>query len=158
MTGSVICVEPEVYSASLAHPAWKRTAEYIREVERIRAELRDVIFLGRYYDTVGATLAPVVDRSQARALHYAVHGTNDGSRKAIVLVNESTAPVRCSWHFTGKGVTKAVLYAPFAATREITDEDELEIPGEGLQIICENAVQAETESDVPEGKQETKRT
>ena len=54
-------------------------------------------------------------------LRYAVHGTNDGSRKAIVLINESTTSTRYSWHFSGNGVTKAVLYATFTPTREVAE-------------------------------------
>jgi hypothetical protein len=163
LTGSVICVEPESYQASLSHPAWQRTAEYIREVERIRAELQDVIFLGKYHDTLGAKITLILDprdtvidegdaasirgapgdmvrdTGQAHlprpALPFAVHGSADDTRKAIVVVNESAAPIRYIWSFEAKGASSFVLYTPFQEKRAVAEAEVLEIPGESLHII-----------------------
>ena len=44
MLGAVICIEPMTYQGSMADPLYADLAEYIKEVERIRAELLTTIF------------------------------------------------------------------------------------------------------------------
>ena len=95
LTGSVICVEPDCYQASLGKPLYQPLGRYIKEVQRIRDELAETIFLGEYHDGLGARVMEVVARedpsgtgyqaSHTGALHYRVHGHRENGRRAIVV-------------------------------------------------------------------------
>ena len=166
LTGSVICVEPETYSASVKNPLWVRTAEYIREVERIRKELLDIIFLGNYYDNLDAVITeekkeskePATGKkeltvggevmipggggvaaavSTVNSLHFKVHGNRETGKRAIAVMNPTEAEIRYTWKFMHRDVTKARLYEPFKPVRVIGQGELLVVKGEGLQIIVE---------------------
>jgi hypothetical protein len=130
LTGSVICMEPRLYQASLADPLYRELARYLAEVERIRRELADVLFLGNYFDTEGAGISEA-------ALSYAVHGHTRTNRRAIVVVNDSASPCAYRWKFTHRQVARAQLHAPFAEVREVKVEDAVTIPAAGLHILVE---------------------
>ena len=125
LTGSVLVVEPEVYQSTTANPGWLKTMEYIVEVERIRKELFDVIFLSRYLDSVGARVE-AVDVASPRdglesasgtavvmapprtalpevpghgALEYRVHAHNDSTIFAIVVANMGSERTTYAWSF-----------------------------------------------------------
>jgi hypothetical protein len=134
LTGSVIDVEPEMYSGTLKSPLWLKTANHIREVERIRKELQDIIFLGNYFDTAGAG---VTVKSQAGSLSYRVHGRIADDKRAITIMNSSGSPKSYSWEFTHKEVKHARLYSPFEPVRTVTSGTVLEISSEGLHILVE---------------------
>jgi len=167
LTGSVICVEPDSYQGSLDQPLYKDLAEYIQEVERIRKDLLDIIFLGKYYDKLDASVLEVVENAgrksergesvkvaapgempgmgggsvdqlkESALLHYRVHGHMDTGQRAIVVVNDSPEPIRYIWEFTHKDIKKAQLYSPFEEVRSVNQGDVLEIKGDGLQILVE---------------------
>ncbi len=164
LTGSVLCVEPNTYMDTLANPMWKTTAEYIMEVERIRKELADTIFLGKYYDTAGASvkqtnknddssqkkqkmqlggevMIPGVSASSTNGsganLHYAVHGNEDDTQRAIVIVNIGDYCISYDWEFHDRSGEQAVLYEPFKEPSTVKVSDTLEIKGEGLHILVE---------------------
>ena len=100
MNGAVICVEPKNYMGSLADPLYRDLAEYIREVERIRAELAEIVFLGKYLDELGAEVVDSGRPSPAKALYYAVHEHAKNGRRAIVVANDSAKPRTYTWRFT----------------------------------------------------------
>jgi len=143
-TGSVICVEPDSYQASLGNPMYRKLGEYIREVERIRRELADTVFLGKYYDTVGASVneVSVTDGNAYTPVHtgalpYRVHGHRETDRRAIVVANTSTQDRYYFWDFLEGEVREAELYAPFEPMRVVTNDAPLVIRGQGLHILVE---------------------
>jgi len=168
LTGSVICIEPDTYQGSLDQPIYHDLAKYIQEVERIRKELLDIIFLGKYYDGLDASVLEVVEdvatkddgaetvniatpgempgmgvgasgkAKESTVLHYRVHGHMETGQRAIVLVNDSPDPVSYIWEFTHENIEKAELYSPFNEVRTVKQGDVLEIKGDGLQILVES--------------------
>ncbi len=140
LTGSVICIEPDTYQGSLDQPIYHDLAKYIQEVERIRKDLLDIIFLGKYYDGLDASVLEVVeedDEKESVLLHYRVHGNMETGQRAIVVVNDSPEPVMYVWEFTHKEIEKAELYSPFEEVRSVQQGDVVEIKGDGLQILVE---------------------
>ncbi|MEN8250805.1 MAG: hypothetical protein ABFS32_17865, partial [Bacteroidota bacterium] len=163
MTGSVIVIEPRSYQSSMADPLYKKISEYIREVERIRKELKKVIFTGEYYDELDAEVFGVIKEAsidsdgttdiavpgqmpgtgasagdvKPASLHYKVHGEKNNGRRAIVVMNDSEIPIKYTWKFTYKDVMKAKLYIPFGVTKTIEQGDILEIDGNQIHIIVE---------------------
>ena len=137
LTGAVICVEPELYQNSLAAPQYRELAAYIREIERIRHELADVLFLGDYFDD---QLAVVSEPGLAKLtdLRFAVHGDRKTKRKAIVVVNRARAARRYSWRWLAAGSSRLTLIEPFQAPREAFMGTELELHPMGMHILVES--------------------
>ncbi len=54
--GCVIAVEPMVYKASPKHQYYRKLMAYIKEINRLREELKEDIFLSRWLDDRGAEL------------------------------------------------------------------------------------------------------
>ncbi len=160
LTGSVLCVEPFSYQGSLSHPLYHTMGKYIQEIERIRHELADILFLGIYHDTLGASITPVhlgdamkkvaqkradfdmlgagvADDSNADALVYRVHGHRETGRRALLVANQGGQDIEYHWNFLHKEVAHAVLYEPFASIRKVSCGKPLRIKGESLQILVE---------------------
>jgi hypothetical protein len=135
-TGQVICMEPESYQGSLQQPLYRGLAKYIKEVERIRNELHDLIFYARYFDNLGAEVTLIKGR-EGDTLPFSVHGHFNKDRRAMVVLNDSQEAKKYRWTFTHKNVRQALLFQPFAPTRLIAPAEALEINPEGLHIIVE---------------------
>jgi len=135
LTGAVICVEPDNYQTTLADPRYQELANYLREVERLRHELADLIFLGNFFDD---TEAEVTEPSASSgALRFAVHGHRQTNQRAIVVVNTSDRPLKYVWKFTHKEVMQARLHAPFEAPKVLATATTVEIKPLGLHILVE---------------------
>ncbi len=167
MTGAVICVEPGCYQQSLGTPIFRKLAEYIKEVERLRSELANFIFLGDYLDKLGAEVSIIQEENKnkeaeadkleigsevmipgggggaasngaiANNLHYRVHAKKSSGRKAIVILNPSPEEQKYSWKFLDKENSAAELYKPFEEVKKVTSGNPLKIKGYGLQILVE---------------------
>ena len=137
LTGAVICVEPFAYQGSLGHPLYAQLARYIQEVQRIREELADTIFLGTYYDTLEAEVTLIEDDAPANPLQFRVHGHRETDRRAIVVANTTEQPADYRWRFAHREVRTAVLHVPFSATRTVAADDPLAIEGEALHVLVE---------------------
>jgi hypothetical protein len=135
LTGAVICVEPDAYRNTLADPKYQELGRYIREVERLRHELADLIFLGNYFDNTEASVAE--SPTAPGTLLFAVHGHRQTNQRAIVVVNTSDRQLKYAWKFTHKDVTQARLYAPFEAPKLLSSAATVEIKPLGLHILVE---------------------
>jgi hypothetical protein len=133
--GAVVCVEPDEYQGSLKQPIYKDLAEYLQETDRIRGELNDIIFMGKFYDNQGAKIEEI---SSKGALLFKVHGHSKTDQRAIVVANNTANPTKYVWKFTSKEVKRARLYAPFEEVKAVSQGDTLTIKSEGLHIIVEN--------------------
>jgi len=137
LTGAVICIEPELYQNSLAAPQYRELAEYIREVERIRHELADVVFLGDYFDDQLAEVRePGIEK--LTNIRFAVHGDRKTKRKAIVVVNRTLKPRRYTWRWLAAGSTRMTLIEPFRAPRTALAGAEVELKAMGLHVLVES--------------------
>ncbi len=136
LTGSVICVGPETYRASMAHPLYKDLSLYIKEVERIRKELLDIIFLGAYHDALDAEITEETDDSGA--LHFRVHEDQKTDQRAIVVVNDSDVSRKYRWQFLHADVSNVDVYEPFKPVRTVDKAAALDIKSDGLQILVES--------------------
>ena len=143
LTGAVICMEPNSYQDSLANPLFKDMAKYIKEVNRLRTELADTIFLGDYYDKLGAEIyqqAPNFNKESPQYVHpsnlvYRVHGNRKTGQRAIVVANPSGESAMYQWQFVMADIKEAMLYEPFQATRNVLANEPITIPAEHVQIL-----------------------
>ena len=138
LTGSVICAEPEYYQGTLDQPLYSDLARYIREVGRIRKELADIVFLGKYNDDLDAKVLEAGNGLKpSGVLHYKVHEHPLTGRRAIVIANDSSDPVRYVWEFTGKNGKQALRYAPYEKVRTVNRGEAITIEANGLNFIVE---------------------
>jgi hypothetical protein len=161
MLGAVICVEPQTYQASLADPLYADLADYIRETERIRVELRDTIFTGDYFDTLEAGITEVnvvpiasqpalsstgvvVPAGSARfqptssgGLMYRVHGNQQTGKRAIVVINTSQQDRTYTWTFKRKQVSGMKLHMPSRPIGSANTGDAIRIRAERFQVLLE---------------------
>lgn len=166
LTGAVLCVEPQAYQASLAHPLYEDLARYIAETNRIRRELHDTIFEADYLDRLGAEIGQVSltesamnkapadqqviagAREQARsssggALHYRIHANRESGARAIVVVNASLQPQWFTYRFIDPPAEKARLVEPYRTVVNITPADVIRIPPDRFQVIVEQTKESE---------------
>jgi hypothetical protein len=105
--GLVWAVQPRHYNDSMDERLTQPLSQYVKELIRIRAKHKDVLFLGRFRDTLGAEV------SAGSNVRYSVFEGMDRPGKACVVVNfgneEETAVV--TWQ-GGEGSAVEVL-APF---------------------------------------------
>jgi hypothetical protein len=139
LTGAVLCIEPGSYQGSLDQPVYRDLANYVKEINRIRTDLRDYIFTGDYFDDQGGKAEVVVsgDAMNAPGLTFKVHGNHKTGQRAMVIVNNGSEALTYKWSFTDRNVKEVVLYSPYSGTKTIKAGDPVEIKAEGLQILVE---------------------
>ena len=102
--GLVWAVQPRHYNDSMDEPLTQPLSRYVQELIRIRTQHKDVLFHGRFRDTLGA------DVNGGKHVRYSVFEGVDKPGKACVVVNfgneEATAEV--CWQ-GGEGQTVEVL-------------------------------------------------
>ncbi len=159
VTGAVLCIEPEGYTNSLGSPMWRKFGRYIQEVERIRKELFDIIFLGRFLDTLEAEVQEIqierndeqdtgaevdlhgpgvmfTEKSSSNAhIHYGVHQSYETGKRAIVVSNDTENERIYSWKFKDADNSNVLLYSPLEEVKEVSSEDPVKIKGLGLHIL-----------------------
>ena len=79
--GLVWAVQPRHYNDSMDEPVTRPLSAYIRELIRIRAKYKDLLFHGRFRDTLGASVRG------GKYLRYSVFEGMGKPGKACVIVN-----------------------------------------------------------------------
>ena len=102
--GLVWAIQPRHYNDSMDEPLTRRLSEYVRELIRIRAKHRDLLFHGRFRDTLGAEVRAGED------VRYSVFEGVEKPGKACVVVNygNEQAGAEVTWP-GGEGETVEVL-------------------------------------------------
>ena len=133
-----MCIEPNSYQGSLDQPLYHDLAVYVKEINRIRSELTDLIFTANYFDDQGAEVNAVESKDAAKLI-FKVHGNKKTGQRAIVIVNNGSDSVNYNWTFTYKeGVKKALLYSPFEEVKIVKQGEPITIKSDGLHILVEN--------------------
>jgi len=164
LEGLVLCVEPDSYQTTLSSPLYRKLAEYIKEIERIRKELLDVIFLGKYFDMDNATIKQVscgAKKQQAKSsekvaipgefmelgnkqtsntqaisgdLEYRVFGHNNSKQKAIIVINTGDDNIDYTWRFDDD-IEECLLYQPFKNKEIVNCKSINTINANNIQIL-----------------------
>jgi hypothetical protein len=79
--GLVWAVQPRHYNDSMDEPLTRPLSRYVQELIRIRSKHQDVLFFGRFRDTLGAEVKAGAD------VRYSVFEGMDKPGKACVVVN-----------------------------------------------------------------------
>ncbi|MGB7266291.1 MAG: hypothetical protein WBC92_12320, partial [Terracidiphilus sp.] len=118
------------YSESVDEPLTRPLARYVSELIRIRKEYADLLFLGRFNDTMGATVKGDPD------IRYSVFDPlqTDSKGRACVIVNFGTAPESAELHLDGMS-GEVTIATPFHPDRKATLPVTLSIPPHELAVI-----------------------
>lgn len=128
--GFVWDLAPRHYNDSVDEPLTRPLARYVSELIRIRKEYADLLFLGRFNDTMGATVqgGPNVRYSVFKPLQSGKSG------EACVVVNFDTTPQ--SVDVTLDGLSGDVVVArPFQPDQTVTLPVHLTIPPHQLAVV-----------------------
>lgn len=129
--GMVWALAPRHYNDSLDERLTQPLARYVRELIRIRARHRDVLFHGRFQDTLGAQV------SQRPDLRYSVFRTTRAAqpRQACVVVNYGDRSIDTS--VTWGGANRAEICQPYQADRVATLPADIQVPPHSCAVVAE---------------------
>ena len=85
--GYAMLVGPGHYTTSMGDPLWRPLSTYIKEVQRIRQNLKDMLFLGERLETEAVVVGgPFAEHEDAR---WSTFRDSKTGKRACVLVNLS---------------------------------------------------------------------
>jgi len=128
--GYQLLVGPVRYSASMSDEQSRPISTYIREVGRIREELKETILFGDFLDDLEVTV------EAGEHVKYSTHRHPGTGKRACVLVNLAETEQEAEIAFEG-APGPARVYRPFEETQTVELPATLSIPGERLAIIVE---------------------
>lgn len=128
--GLVWAFAPRHYNDSVDEPLTRPLARYVRELMRIRTKYEDLLFYGRFNDTLGATVHAGAD------LRYSVFTPMDptGKSRACVVVNFADTPQSAEVHIEG-ATGQAIVAIPFQPESKTTLPARLTIPPRQLAVV-----------------------
>jgi hypothetical protein len=129
--GLVWALAPRHYNDSVDEPLTRPLARYVKELIRIRKEYEDLLFNGRFNDTLGATVTGGAD------IRYSVFeplqtGKED---RAAVLVNFGEKEETAALSFPGLDGHDVKISAPFEPDRSAVLPVRLTIPPNRCMVV-----------------------
>jgi hypothetical protein len=129
--GLVWDLAPRHYHESVDEALTRPLARYVSELIRIRKKYEDLLFLGRFNDTIGAEV------TRAHDIRYSVFESSlvGDKDRASVLVNFGNHPENATFAFTGSAGQTAEISAPFEPDRRATLPVRLTIPPNRCVVV-----------------------
>ena len=109
----------------------KPLSGYIKEVLKIREELKDIIYFGEFIDN----LQVQVEKQENTG--YSVHIDPKTGKRACIVVNYSNAGSSARVMFEGSKSGMGRIYEPYKAVKSSRLPARVKIPGERFAIIVE---------------------
>jgi hypothetical protein len=128
--GMVWALAPRHYNDSVDEILTRPLARYVSELIRIRKKYEDLLFYGRFHDTLGATVRGDAD------IRYSVFKSAqpNSPSQACVVVNFGDAPESAEINF--ESVSGSVVIAtPFNPDRNADLPVRLSIPAHQLAVV-----------------------
>jgi hypothetical protein len=129
--GLVWALAPRHYNDSLDEPLTRPLSLYVSELIRIRTEYRDLLFHGRFNDTIGAKVNGDAD---VRFSVFEPMEHNSGQRAAVV-VNYGDHEEEADVEFPDAPGREVEISAPFEPTRTATLPVHLKLPPRHLAVV-----------------------
>ena len=130
--GYQIFVGPGNYTETMDYKPFQPLAEYVKEVVRLRKELRETIYSGEFLDTLEAAVKGPDDTG------YGVFRNMRTGKRACVIVNYDREPREVSFRqFEGKSGGRVRIYQPFSNQREASLPAPIRIGGERFAVVIE---------------------
>jgi hypothetical protein len=109
--GLVWAVQPRHYNDSMDEPLTRPLSRYVQELVRIRTKHKDLLFHGRFRDTLGAEV------KAGPEVRYSVFEGLDAPGKACVVVNFGNAENEAEVSMPGAAGRVAGILRPFEPDR-----------------------------------------
>ncbi len=130
--GYQIFVGPGNYTEAMDYRPFQPLADYIKEVIRLRKELRDTIYSGEFVDTLEAAVTGSGETG------YGVFRNPRTGKRACVLVNYDREAREVSLQrFEGRSGTSVRIYQPFSKPRQASLPVPIRLPGERFAVVME---------------------
>lgn len=128
--GLVWDLAPRHYNVSVDAPLERPIASYVRELIRIRKQYADLLFYGRFNDTLGAAVKGGKD------IRYSVFKTfrPDDKSRACVVVNFGDTPEQADVSFDNESGEVSIA-APFQADQTATLPVHLTVPPQRVVVV-----------------------
>ncbi len=131
--GFVWAMAPRHYSASLDEGVTQPLSRYVAELIRIRKKYADILFTGRFMDTIGATVNCGVNS------RYSVfEPMNDTRKKAVVVVNFDNAEDEMEVNINNAKNGKAALCVPFHDDRIVQLPAKIKVPARTCAVLVQD--------------------
>lgn len=132
--GLVWDLAPRHYNDSVDEPLTRPLAEYVSQLIRIRQEFEDLLFFGRFNDTLGATVQGGPD------IRYSVFKSMDPKSRdvASVIVNFGDAPESAVLNIDGAS-GQVIVAAPDQPDRQASLPLRISIPPHRLVVAIKRA-------------------
>lgn len=132
--GLVWDLAPRHYNDSADSPLERPIARYVSELIRIRKNYQDLLFLGRFNDTIGATVrgGPEIRYSVFKSMQPSDHDI------ACVIVNFGDAPEVADVAIEGAS-GEATIAMPFQLDRSQLLPARISIPPHELAVVIKRA-------------------
>ena len=130
--GYQIFVGPGNYTKSMDYPPFRILASYIKEVVRLRTELRQTIYSGEFLDTVEADVSGAADTG------YGVFRNTQTRKRACVLVNYARDGRDVSLaKFAGNSSGAVTIYRPLTQEQHSKLPVSVHLDGERFAVVVE---------------------
>lgn len=128
--GLVWALAPRHYNDSVDELLTRPLARYVAELMRIRKKYEDLLFYGRFNDTIGATVRGGPE------IRYSVFtpAASGGKARACVVVNFADTPQSAEVHIDG-AAGEASVAIPFQPERTTSLPARLTIPPRQLAVV-----------------------
>jgi hypothetical protein len=130
--GLVWALAPRHYNASLDEAVTQPLSKYVAELIRIRKKYPDILFTGRFMDTIGATV-----KGGVNSRFSVFEPMNSKSRKAVVVVNFGNKEDEMDVNIENAKEGKAELCVPFQNDRLIQLPAKIKIPAQTCAVVVQ---------------------
>jgi hypothetical protein len=130
--GFVWAMAPRHYSASLDESLTQPLSNYVKELIRIRKKYADILFTGRFMDTIGAKVQCGVN-----SRFSVFEPMNDTMRKAVVVVNFDNKEDEMEVTIENAKSGKAELCIPFQNDRIVQLPAKIKVPPRTCAVVVE---------------------
>jgi hypothetical protein len=130
--GFVWAMAPRHYSASLDEAVTQPLSKYVAELIRIRKKYSDILFTGRFMDTIGATV-----KCGVNSRFSVFEPMNDTTKKAVVLVNFDNQEDEMEVSIDNTKNGKAELCIPFQNDQVVQLPAKIKVPPKTCAVLVE---------------------
>jgi hypothetical protein len=130
--GFVWAMAPRHYSASLDEVVTQPLSKYVGELIRIRKKYADILFTGRFMDTLGAIV-----KCGENSRFSVFEAMNDNKRKAVVVVNFDNKEDDVDVDIQTVSNGKAELCIPFQNDKIVSLPARIKVPARTCAVVVQ---------------------
>jgi hypothetical protein len=132
--GHIVMLAPQNFCQSMGWKPWKGLASYIKEVKRIRDELKDTVFFGEVLGHDGVQLGTAIPPG----VEYTVFRNRTTGKRVCIFTNSRMTAAKVAFGaFEGVSAGNVRVHTPFEKAKEFKLPAEVNIPAERIVFVEE---------------------